>query len=235
MSPYAPCKRPRLVTREALTPVARSIRWAPLAIAAFLSVLIVLLRHGEPAAGPMQAAGALLAAGAGYVLDDPAAEILAVSPTPLARRRSLRLLMVVPAVTLLWGLLLRWQGTEGNEETVALMLLFAGLMGLGLAVSAVAGRTSWTPGRGGVAAAPGILLLVFLSSAIPRRWRPLPFGDVPGGWTQIYIRWAAAAAMGTLVLLVSSRDPAARSLLRSFGRRSAPRPASISVIGGKGA
>src|SRR5439155_21134510 len=104
--------------------VARSIRWPPLGVAALLSLLIVALRHGHQAAGPMQAAAVLLAGGTGFVLDDPAAEILAASPTPLARRRCLRLLLVVPAVTLLWGLLLGWQGTEGGEETLALMLLF---------------------------------------------------------------------------------------------------------------
>jgi hypothetical protein len=233
MRPHAPGKRPRRVTRDALTAVALSIRWAPLGIAAFLSVLIVVVRHGEPAAGPMEAVAVLLAGGAGFVLDDPAAEILAASPTPLSRRRSLRLRLVVPPVTLVSGLLMGWQGTEGNEETLALMLLVAGLVGLSLAVSGVAGRTSWAPGRGGIAAPIAIFVLVFLSAAVPRRWRPLPFGDVPGGWTQISIRWAAAAAVGTLVLLMSSRDPAARNLLPSFGRRSAPRPASSSLVGGK--
>jgi hypothetical protein len=205
--------------------VARSIRWPPLGIAAFLSVAIVAVRHGEHAAGPMQAAAVLLSGGAGFTLDDPAAEILAASPTPLSRRRSMRLLLVVPPVACLWGLLLTWQGTEGSEETFALVLLVAGLMALSLAVSGVAARTSWLPGRGGLAAPPAILVLVFLSSAVPRRWRPLPLGDVPGGWSQIYVRWAAAAAVGMLVLLTSSRDPAARSLLRSLGRTPAPPPA----------
>jgi hypothetical protein len=178
----------------------------------------------------MEAVAILLAGGTGFILDDPASEILAASPTPLSRRRSLRFLLVVPPLTLLWALLLWWQGSEGIEETLALVLLFAGLVGLSLAAAGVAGRTSWLPSRGGLAAPPTILVLVFLSGAIPRQWRPLPFGDVPGGWTQIYIRWAAAAAVGTLALMMSARDPAARSLLRSSGRRSAPRRASSSVV-----
>jgi hypothetical protein len=181
----------------------------------------------------MQAAAILLAGGVAFTLDDPAAEILAASPTPLSRRRSLRLLLVAPPVTLLWALLLTWQGTEGSEETLALTLLLAGLVGLSLAVSGVAGRTSWLPGRGGLVAPPAILVLVFSSGVVPRRWRPLPLGDVPGGWTQIYIRWAAAAAVGALVLLMSSRDPAAGSFLRSYGRRAVLRPSSVSAVGGK--
>ncbi len=201
--------RPRWdVAREALPAVARSSRWAPLSVSALLAVVLVALRHDQQAAGPMQTAAILLAGGAGFALDDPATETLAASPTPLLLRRSLRLLVMVPPVMVLWGLLLRWQGTEGSAESVALTILFAGLMGLSLAVAGVAGRTTWLPGRGGLAAPPAILVMVFLSGAIPRRWRPLPLGDVPGGWTQIYIRWAAAAAVGTLVLLMSSSDPA---------------------------
>ena len=209
--------------RETLASVARSVRWRPIAVAALLAALIVSLRHGESAAGPMQAAALLLAGGAGFILDDPAADVLAASPTPLSRRRSLRLLVVVPPTALLWCLLMVWQGTAGWEEAVALLLLFAGLMALSLAIAGVAGRTSWLPGRGGLAAPPALLFLVFLSSAIPRRWRPLPLGDVPGGWAQIYVRWAAAAVVATIVLFLASRDPAAGNLRRWIDRRSVKR------------
>jgi hypothetical protein len=225
MDPQPPARR-RRGTREAFPAIARSITWGPLGVAAVLSMSIVALRHGEPAAGPMQAAAILLASGAGFTLDDPAAEVLAPSPTPLSRRRSLRLFLVVPPLTLLWGLLLKWQQTDGGEEALALMLVFGGLVGLSLAITGVAGRTSWLPSRGGVAGPPAILVLMFLSAAVPRRWRPLPLGDVPGGWTQIYIRWACAAAAATIVLLMSSRDPAARILRRTFDRRSQETPAS---------
>jgi hypothetical protein len=157
----------------------------------------------------------VLAAGAGFALDDPAAETLAASPTSLARRRGWRLLIVLPGVTLLYGLLLRLQGAQGRRETTALSLLSAGLVGLSLAAAATAGRTSRWRNRGGDMAAPMLLLLVLLSSAIPERWRPLPFGDVPGGWAQIYIRWAAAAVIGFAILTLLSRDPAARRLRHS--------------------
>jgi hypothetical protein len=226
MGPHRPTGLLRGIFPEPLPAVARSIRWPPLGVAALLSVAIVAWRHGEPAAGPMQAVAILLAAGTGFTLDDAAVEILAASATPLSRRRSMRLLLVVPPVTLLWVLLVRWQGTDGTAETLALMLLFAGLLGLSLAVAGVAGRTSWLPGRGGLAAPPAIFVLLFVSGAISRRWRPLPLGDVPGGWTQIHIRWSFAAAVATLVLMLSSRDPAAGSLPRNVGRRRRTRTAA---------
>jgi hypothetical protein len=226
-------RRPESVTRAALSGAVRSMHWLSLGVAGLVSVSIVAWRHGHEAAVPMQAAALLLAGGVGFALDDPAAEILAPSPTPLVCQRLLRLLVVMPTVALLFGLLLRWQGTEDHEETLALILLFAGLVGLSLAAAGVAGRTSWARGRGGVAAPPSILFLVFISSAIPGRWRPLPFGDVPGGWTQIYVRWAVAAAAGMVVLLLSSRDQATRGSRPSLRGRSAARPRPGSVADAK--
>ncbi|MDQ4043297.1 MAG: hypothetical protein M3118_05720 [Actinomycetota bacterium] len=209
----------RVVAAQLLPPLARSMSWLPLVAAALVGSLVVAWQHGKSAAVPLQFVAILLSSGAGFALDDPAAEILASSPTTLLRRRSLRLLLMVPSVALLWILLMLWQGTEGAEETWALMLLFAGLLGLSLGVAGIAGRRS-ARGSGGIVVPPTILVLVILSSAVPRQWRPLPLGDVPGGWTQIYIRWAAAALLGMVAFLVSSRDPAAQGVWNSFGRRS---------------
>ncbi len=205
----------RVVAAQLLPAVARSISWAPLALAAVVATLVVAWRHGHSAAVPLQFVAILLSSGVGFALDDPAAETLAASPASLLRRRSLRLLLVVPPVALLWTLLMWWQGTEGAEETWALMFLFAGLVGLALGVAGIAGRGS-PRGLGGIVVPPTLFFLLILSSAIPREWRPLPLGDVPGGWTQIYIRWAAAAVLGTVVFLASSRDPATR-LRHSLG------------------
>jgi len=209
----------RQVAPEAIPAVARSMPWIPLAAAALVSTLVIAWQHGRAAAVPLQVVAILLSSAAGFALDDPATEILAASPTPLVRRRLLRLLLVVPVVVVAWGLLLSWQGTDGAEETWALMLLFAGLLGLSLGVAGIAGRRS-ARGSGGIAVPPAIFVLVILSSAIPRQWRPLPLGDVPGGWEQIYLRWGTAAILGTVAFLVSSRDPAARAIRISFRKRS---------------
>jgi hypothetical protein len=50
-----------------------------------------------------------------------------------------------------------------------------------------------------------------LSTVLTPRWRPLPLGDIPGGWSPIYLRWTSACVVGLLVFLVSSRDLASRS------------------------
>jgi hypothetical protein len=50
-----------------------------------------------------------------------------------------------------------------------------------------------------------------LSTVLTPRWRPLPLGDIPGGWSPIYVRWTSAGVVGLLVFLLSSRDLANRS------------------------
>ena len=81
-----------------------------------------------------------------------------------------------------------------SEETWALAAMFAGLVGLTLGVAGAAGRRSG--GRGGPVVAPIILFALILSSALPAEWRPMPMGDVPGGWPAIYIRWWSVAVLG---------------------------------------
>ena len=155
----------------------------------------------------MQLCAFLLASGAGFAFDDPAAEVLAASPTSLRRRRTDRIALVGLPTIALWGVLLGWHGTASAEESWALIALFAGALGLGLGIAGVASRRS-SPSRGGVAVGPAILVLLILSTTVPPRWRPLPIGDIPGGWSQIITRWSAAALVGVLAVLISSRDRA---------------------------
>lgn len=190
-----------------LRPLARSIQWLPLAIAILISTAIVAWpsRHvGTPA---LQVIAIMLSGAAGFAFDDPASAILAASPTSLLRRRLARLTLILPPVGVLWGVLVWLVGTEGPDETWALMALLAGMIGLSIGISAVACQRS-PRGLGGFAVAPSIFILLFASTVISPRWRPLPLGDVPGGWTQIYLRWSAAAVIGAIMFLAASRDPA---------------------------
>jgi len=186
---------------------AHSVPWFPPLLAGLVSTLVVAARHGHEAAAPLEAVAIALACGAGFAFDDPAFQVLAASPTPLWRRRLLRLLVVMPPTVLLWLLLLRWQGTASSQETLALAAQFAGLVGLSLGVAGVASRSS-SRGVGGIAVAPTLFVALILSTTLPPRWRPLPLGDIPGGWLPIYLRWTAAAVIGALISLLSSRDPA---------------------------
>jgi hypothetical protein len=189
---------------------ARSLPWIPAVAASVIAASVVVARHGRAAAFPLQVVAIVLASGAGFALDDPAFEVLASSATSLLRRRLGRLLVVLPPAVILWTVLLHWQGTAGSQEMWALIAVFAGLSGLSLGVAGVATRRS--SGRlGGVAVAPTLLVALILSTTLPPRWRPLPLGDVPGGWLHIDASWAGALIVGVLLFLVSSRDPASRA------------------------
>jgi hypothetical protein len=193
------------------TATLRTIRWLPLIAAWIVGTAVVVLLREREAASTLQAVAILFACGAGYAFDDPAAELLTASPTSLLRRRIARLALVLPPTVAIWLVLVGVQGPASGAELWALVALFAGLLGLSLSIAGVAERRS-PAGRGGIVAAPALFVLLVASSLVPPRWRPLPMGDVPGGWGPIYLRWSAAAAIGLFVLLWSSRDRAHGSL-----------------------
>jgi hypothetical protein len=186
----------------------RVVPWQGPITASALSVLAVALGPGQGTALPLQLAAILLAASAAFAVDDTAFELLAPSPSSLAARRLARLLVVIPALTTIWTLLLLWRGPADPQETRTLAVMFAGLLALNVGASAASGRR--TGGRGAAAAAPSLLLALILSSAVPPHWRPLPLGDIPGGWAALQARWTAACLTGALVLILSSRDPVSR-------------------------
>jgi hypothetical protein len=120
-----------------------------------------------------------------------------------------RVLLVGVPLTWVWVALIAWHGTVSIRETWQVTAMFAGLTGLTFGIAGVAARRS-SRGLGGAAAAPTVFVLIVLSTVVPPRWRPLPLGDIPGGWTQVCLRWSVAALIGALVFLSSSRDrPAA--------------------------
>ena len=197
---------------------ARAMVWWAPAIASGLSVIVVAVRPGVGVLILAQMTTILMAISVGFALDDPSYEVVAPSPSSLLRRRGWRVLVIVPPTAVAWMTLVSWLGPMHSEETWALAAIFAGLLGLSLGVAGVTGRRSG--GRGGPVVAPVILFALILSSAIPMRWRPMPLGDVPGGWSALYIRWWSVAVVGVLILLMSSRDPARRGVLRASRTKS---------------
>lgn len=190
---------------------AAAMRWQAPIIATVVSTTMVAF-GGQATVLPLQVSSILLAAGAGFALDDPCFGTLAPSPTSIWQRRVSRMLVILPPVILVWSALVLWHGTSGPDETWTLVAVFAGLLGLALGTAGIADRRSG--GQGGPVVAPTMLAALLVSSMVPPRWRPLPLGDVPGGWDALQTRWAAAAAIGVLALVASSTDPARRYPLK---------------------
>jgi len=171
----------------------------------------------DPGAGQVRALVALrvtaflLAAGAAFALDDPAAATLAGSPTRLALRRAHRLAPVGAAWGVLWGTAIAVADATAPGTPLAVPTLEAVTMfTLALAASAVAGAHA-PEGRGGVVAGPALMLAmlgVLLAQYRYPRWATL-FAlspDTPE-WNGARLRWAVLLAAGVAALTATSLDP----------------------------
>ena len=182
--------------------------WHPLAVAIVAGAIPAAAGHGATVAFP----AALLAAATGFAIDDESMETLAASPTSLLRRRLLRLSAMIPAAILGWSVLVLIPAARGSDEALTLLAMFAGLLALSVGFASSIARRS--RGRGGALGASALLLALIVSSIVHPRWRPLPLGDVPGGWSALQMRWSLAAVTGIVIFLAASRDPAARRAWR---------------------
>lgn len=186
---------------------ARAMTWHPLAIAAVVGVIAAAIGHG----GMFSFPGTLLGAATGFAVDDPSYNTLAASPTSLLRRRLHRLAVMVPVAVLAWAVLVL-VAASGTPEALTLVAMFAGLLALSIGFASTLARRS--SGRGGALGASALLFVLIVSSIVSPRWRPLPLGDVPGGWVALQVRWSLAAVIGMVIFLASSRDLAARRIWR---------------------
>lgn len=192
------------MTRGAFRYTVMAIPWGAPLIAAAVTTVLAVSGAGDNKAFPLQVGAVLLAGAAGFALDDPAFELLAASPTSLWRRRIGRIAVVLPPTIVLWALMALIVGSEGVEPTLTLVAILAGALGLALGISGVVGHR--TRGRGGPFTAPVLLMAIIVSGVLPPALRPLPMGDIPGGWPALQVRWATAAVVGVIALLISSRD-----------------------------
>lgn len=180
---------------------AMAIPWQPSAIAAGVSLALVATDRV-----PFVMATILLSTATAYCLDDPAHAVTAASARSLMRRRIHRVVVVLAPMGAVWAGLAVWQGPRTVEEAWGLLAMFFGLTTLSLGIAgSVADRSA---GSGGQIAAPTILVLLILSSIMSPHWRPMPLGDVPGGWPQVYLRWGLVGVAGIALLVRSSRNTA---------------------------
>lgn len=147
-------------------------------------------------------------AGFGFALDDPAAETIATSPTPLARRRVHRVVIAGAITVATWLVIAGVVATSDTERfpTYDVIIEVAALAAIGLATSAVVQRRTQAPG-GPTAALVVVVGPAFLAAVVFRDVQVFP-SLVPGQNLRERWIWLALAAV---VLLVSvSRDPAGR-------------------------
>ena len=201
-----------LVLRAALAPTFRATPLGPVFAGTGLAVavtFVAMVRTTGSLTGAFAAAGLFSAAGVGYVLDDAAAVTLASSPTTLAARRVLRVVLAVTIVTVGWFVIALGVLALRDRDAFPLRdlgLELATLGAVGLATGAVALRRDAR--QGGPAAATAVLLLPLVVSGLRVRglqWLPLL---VPR--TEHHARWAWFLAVAVVLYATASRDAAAR-------------------------
>jgi hypothetical protein len=206
-----------------VTPESRAIRWRPLLAIAPISFLIVYAGMHDPGvtkALHMPFAGIALAVWAGFLFDDVASSTVRGAPTPLLLRRGVRVLLALPALALIWTGLLWYADVWQLAGTLTAGFVAQVSVALGFgALGVMLGHD-----RGGLLAVAG-LVTVFVAVPLAMRGGILWSDPFHAGWTYHYGRWIATSTVALGLLLMASRDPAARGAragARALTGRAAP-------------
>ena len=201
-------------------PSVRTAAWVAVLPAGVLGLGVLTL--DGPVVLELRLAAVALAAGAAFVLDDPAAETIAASPTPLLFRNLLRAALALPLVAALWTVLLLYADVA---PAWALTLELAAMLAATLAIAALAAPLV-PDGRGGVAAAPALLVLLGAAAlALPDGLTLFAAGPLDARWGASHERWASVLVAAILAFVYASLDPGRARLLALRARREPLAPA----------
>ncbi|MEW2082553.1 hypothetical protein [Streptomyces sp. NPDC005283] len=219
----------------------RSARTLPLLIAVTAAVLLL----GVPAlvSGGMRlidvvllirSAAVLIAVGAAFLLDDPAARTTEVVPTPRWVVHGLRIFVALLGAAAGWAtvLLLGAMAVNPDERPLlpqpGLTLEAAALLAMVIALAALGFRLSTGNGTGagtggGALAAPGVVMCVIVSVLLPLPEAVDPFAQpLSAGWDPSRRVWALVLCVAVVAAVALCREtaPGQRALgLRALGRR----------------
>lgn len=204
---------------SALRPTARSMAWGPLTgAAAALAVIAVGMRPWEGYPLSLSAARlavALAAAAAAFGVDDPAALTVAASPTPLSRRRTTRLGLVIAAgaaVAVSASLTIAALGGSGDLPLARVLLEATGMQLTAIVCALLFG------GDRGACVFAGTLLAALLTQQRFPDYALFPHAADAPGWTRAGTAWIAIALTATGAIIALSRDPASRRSRTSSAR-----------------
>ena len=197
--------------RLLVRPTVRLASWRALPAAGALAVAMVHLFSAPPVI-ELRLAATMLCAAAAFVLDDPAAHTLSPSPTPLLLRRLLRTTLLLPLIAALWMIVLR---SAGEHIMTALTLELVTMLAITLA-AATAATPHIPDGRGGIAAAPALLIIQNAAQLLlPATWTLFAHDAADPAWQASHLRWGLLLAIAVTTFLATSRDPATRHARRA--------------------
>jgi hypothetical protein len=153
------------------------------------------------------------------VLDDPAATVVASSPTSLRRRWGLRLMLALPVVGACAGAGLALLAARTGVGRADALLELGGWVAVALALAAISLRRNPAAPAGAVAG-PLVLAVAAVAALLPERITVHPVAGHR-------VAWVAVMVLGAVAVAVLATDPAARPLRsRAAGRARAAQPAT---------
>ena len=155
-------------------------------------------------------------AGLGCALDDPAAETVAASPTPLGRRRIHRVCIAGAITVTTWSVIAAIVATSDTQRfpTYDVFIEVGALAAIALSTSALVQKRTQAPG-GPTAALVVFVGPAFMYGVVFRDHRVFP-SLVPG--QDLRERWIWIALACAALLVLASRDPAGRMRVRHNSR-----------------
>ena len=203
-----------------LVPTGRAVGWAaPLAgFALSLGLLALAVRPGlelpaERLVLWLRIAMTVGALGCAFLLDDPSEPTTEGVAGSLLLRRSLRVVLLLPA-TAAWWIAVVWRVRAVQPglplPVAALTLEAAALLAVTLALAAAGSRLA-PERRGGVVAAPALLALASAGFLLPAQATLYAPPD-SAAWDGTHRRWALLLGLALAALAAASRDPAHRRL-----------------------
>lgn len=204
----------RSLTKASWWLVRRPVLIVPAAAALVLLAGTVTVLDDGYALRVLRGVGVLLACGWVSVTDDPSAEVLGASPYPRHVRTWARVLTGLPVLLLVWvtaAAVVQWRATEVPVLALGLEALALGLLGIALGTGLRAWRDLQQPGH---AAALGLVMVAFVSSAAPR-WYAMQQEQTWGPpWEAAQIRWLAVLLVAVGIAGLALRDPLAAATRR---------------------
>ncbi len=195
------------------TVLLRAVPWLPVSVLAAATGLLLglagMLGESFAAYWLVLLSLSLASASASFVLDEDAEAVVDATPTSTRRRLAGRLVVVgVPGLVGTVGLLTLGRSTDLVGERFVLVL--AGCLFIGVVAAAVL-RRSGRPAPGDLAAVVAAVATALLLGADPLgRWVSVLPGGHGRDWAGTAALWSGVILAATLVLLWTSRDPAAR-------------------------
>lgn len=196
-------------------PTARVLGWGPPLWAAIPAALYV----GTEAPGAfvdyrvqvLRIAAVLLCMGSAFILDDPTEDTIGHVPTPLVLRRGLRVMLLLPFLTVAWAGLVLLAGRVATRDSGSLpvgdlTLEAATLLVIALTAACVGAR--FTSDRlGGVVGAPILLACVALAMFLPAQYKLLLTSVSDPRWDHVHDLWTFGLIGSGALLLLLNRSP----------------------------